>query len=146
MGWIEQLQAEEVPACLQVLEQILLPSHKALIEFIGSTGSSIVSSQLWANMYIHRANQPTNLPSSAQFCDAARSVRFMVVRTEAYAKQADRTFVSWYNRFCQRFIADSYPSELPDSFCRTWEFYLLHSAACFRARTIQPYLVELEKS
>ena len=130
-----------MPACLQVLFQISKPRRHLLLEFIGSTGSSIVSSQIWANTYIHTPNHPTTLPSCAQVCDAARSIRFQIVRADAYSNQADRTFVAWYNNFTQRF--SSQPSELPDSFRRTWEFYLLHSAACLRVRAIQSYLVEL---
>lgn len=32
---------------------------------------------------------------------------------------------------------------LPESFKRTWEFYLLHSAACFRAQVLQVFQVQL---
>lgn len=32
---------------------------------------------------------------------------------------------------------------LPESFKRTWEFYLLHSAACFRAQALQVFQVRM---
>lgn len=32
---------------------------------------------------------------------------------------------------------------LPESFRRTWEFYLLHSAACFRVQALQVYQLRL---
>lgn len=32
---------------------------------------------------------------------------------------------------------------LPESFKRTWEFYLLHSAACFRAQALQVFQVQM---
>ncbi len=55
----------------------------------------------------------------------------------SYAEDFDQTFVAWNQKF------QATHHSLPGSFRRTWEFYLLHMAACYRARHLQIYQMTL---
>ncbi len=84
------------------------------------------------------------LPSVNQVKEAAAKVSLKLQSVESFATDADATFIKWYERYRERFY-NNQEEELPESFRRTWEFYLLHRAACFRVCTLQPYQMLFKK-
>ncbi|KAF0689273.1 Aste57867_19252 [Aphanomyces stellatus] len=92
----------------------------------------------WSNKYIHPPQTPMVAISYATVRSLMTGAGWVVVEAQSYGEHFDKTYVAWHARLKATAAA------LPDSFRRTWEFYLLHTAACFRARNLQVYQVTLQ--
>jgi cyclopropane-fatty-acyl-phospholipid synthase len=109
-----------------------------LLHTIGSNTSERANDP-WIDRYIF----PNSLiPSMAQISDALENL-FVVEDWHSFGPYYDRTLLAWHERFRAGWpeIADRYG----ERFKRMWEFYLLSSAASFRARRIQLWQVLLSK-
>jgi cyclopropane-fatty-acyl-phospholipid synthase len=80
------------------------------------------------------------LPSIAQIAGAVES-KFVVEDWHSFGPYYDRTLLAWHERF-----RAAWPDLAPrygERFRRMWEYWLLASAASFRARRIQLWQVLL---
>jgi cyclopropane-fatty-acyl-phospholipid synthase len=80
------------------------------------------------------------LPSMAQIA-AASEQHFVVEDWHSFGPHYDRTLLNWHQRF-----VDAWPAlaaRYGERFRRMWEFWLLSSAAAFRARRTQLWQVLL---
>lgn len=166
INFISQLFSKvEVEAFVSLLSSVLKPNedeeedpNRVVLEFIGSTRNTIVSTQLWTTRYIqNRTHRNPFILSYAclnELMTASGSWQDLSSPPRSYAQAGQWTFRVW-NVFFQRQYRPEVMTgsntkiksrmSLPESFHRTWEFYLLHSAACCEVRTIQPYQVILTR-
>ncbi|KAH9111377.1 hypothetical protein LEN26_011267 [Aphanomyces euteiches] len=127
--------SRDVSEILSLLKTKLRPGGRLVVDFVATPTRA--NTHAWSNKYISPA-LPTIALSYATVRTNMTDVGWVVVEAQHYAEHFDRTYVAWHAAF----QADA--STLPDSFRRTWEFYLLHTAACFRARNLQIYQVTLQ--
>lgn len=120
-----------------------------------------MTTHAWNNKYIH-SSFPCYAVTLPIFRAMASEVGFTLQDIAGYSAHFERTFIEWNRRFQAQWttpedtLRDSISTtrtsltsntpevrtrSLPESFKRTWEFYLLHSAACFRVQALQAYQV-----
>src|SRR5262245_7677503 len=101
-----------------------------LLHTIGSNTSQEANDP-WIERYIF----PNSLLPSISQIGAAVERLFVVEDWHSFGPYYDRTLLAWYERF-----RDAWPSlaaKYGERFRRMWEFWLLSSAAAFRARRLQ---------
>lgn len=107
--------------------------------FLSTIGSnrSVRSTDPWIERYIF---PNSHLPSIQQI-GAAIEERFVPLEWHNWASDYDRTLMAWYANFEARW--DDWQRQYSARFCRMWKFYLLASAAAFRARRLQVWQILL---
>jgi cyclopropane-fatty-acyl-phospholipid synthase len=107
-----------------------------LLHTIGSNRSELANDP-WIERYIFPNSM---LPSMAQIATAIED-RFLAEDWHSFGPDYDRTLLAWHERFREGWpaLADRYG----ERFGRMLEFWLLSSAAAFRARRIQLWQVLL---
>lgn len=109
-----------------------------LLHTIGSNTSQEANDP-WIERYIF----PNSLlPSLAQIASAVEHL-FVIEDWHSFGPDYDRTLLAWHERFITGWpqLAATYG----ERFKRMWEFWLLSSAAAFRARRIQLWQVLLSR-
>lgn len=107
-----------------------------LLHTIGSNVSQEANDP-WIERYIF----PNSLlPSIAQIATAVEG-QFVVEDWHSFGPHYDRTLLAWHDRF--RAAWPQLAAQYSERFRRMWEFWLLSSAAAFRARRIQLWQVLL---
>ncbi|EQC25170.1 hypothetical protein SDRG_16953 [Saprolegnia diclina VS20] len=139
---LEVLPAMEMPRLLSLLRDKLSQNGRLLLDFVASPTRA--NTHAWSNKHIV-PRQPFVAVSYSTVKAALVSVGWTILEAHSYADHYDKTYVAWNDAF-QATWTESYVRELPESFRRTWEFYLLHTAACYRARNLQGYQVTLQPS
>jgi cyclopropane-fatty-acyl-phospholipid synthase len=138
IGMFEHVGLRNFRTYFEHASRLLEDDGLFLLHTIGSNTSERANDP-WIDRYIF----PNSLiPSMAQISDALESL-FVVEDWHSFGPYYDRTLLAWYERFRATWpeIADRYG----ERFKRMWEFYLLSSAASFRARRIQLWQVLLSK-
>ena len=74
------------------------------------------------------------LPSAQQIASAADGV-FVLEDWHSFGPDYDKTILAWFRNFDAHW--DSLRSRYDDRFYRMWKYYLLSTAAAFRARDTQ---------
>jgi len=110
-----------------------------LLHTIG-TNASTVAADPWIDKYIFPNSM---LPSAAQISKAAENL-FVIEDWHNFGPQYDRTIMAWYDNFKRAW--PELRAMYDDRFYRMWEFYLMSSAATFRARTNQLWQIVLTKN
>ncbi|GLD91547.1 hypothetical protein PINS_up000080 [Pythium insidiosum] len=156
---VETLNPIHIPRFFRTLKRIQAPGGFSLLDVV-VCGNSRSAVHVWNNTYIHGAFpvQPIMLTTVRNQFETSG---FAIDDIAGFTEHFERTFMMWHERFRTRWPAPSTdapvcnspssvsegetapPRErqqsLPESFRRTWEFHLLHSAACFRAGLLQVY-------
>jgi cyclopropane-fatty-acyl-phospholipid synthase len=118
------------------VRQVLADDGMFLLHTIGSN-VSLSHNDPWVERYVF----PNSLiPSIAQIAKASEGL-FVVEDWHSFGPDYDRTLMAWHQRF-----EVSWPTIAPrygEQFRRMWRFWLLTSAACFRARRNQLWQVLL---
>ena len=116
--------------------RLLAPDGLFLLHTIGRNRSGSTNDP-WIEKYIFPNSM---LPSMAQISAAAEDL-FVTEDWHSFGPDYDRTLMQWYRRFMAGWpqIAPQYG----ERFRRMWEFWLLSSAASFRARRSQLWQVVL---
>jgi cyclopropane fatty-acyl-phospholipid synthase-like methyltransferase len=161
----------QLPRFFRTIKRIQAPGGYTLFDFVACSASRSTT-HTWNNLYINGAFTVHALTLS-RVRDLLELSGFSVQEIAGYSDHHERTFMEWYRRFqaCwgdantawprvsvarqrqppqQRVAQDNAAIQragdysLPQSFRRTWEFYLLHSAACYRAHVLQAYQLRVE--
>src|SRR5690606_34301369 len=98
---------------------------------------SLETTDPWIERYIFPNSM---LPSMAQIASAVEGL-FVVEDWHAFGPYYDRTLLEWHGRF--RAAWPELAQRYGERFRRMWEFWLLSSAAGFRARRLQLWQVLL---
>jgi cyclopropane-fatty-acyl-phospholipid synthase len=134
IGIMEHVGARNYRTYMQVVDRCLAPGGVALIHTIGGTASDGAPDP-WTQKYIFPNGQ---LPSAAQIARAMEGI-FIMDDLHAFGPDYDPTLMAWHRNF-----TTAWPALKPaygDRFYRLWCYYLLVSAAAFRARYIHLFQI-----
>jgi cyclopropane-fatty-acyl-phospholipid synthase len=130
LGMFEHVGVRNYDTYFERVRQLLASDGLCLLHTIGSN-VSVTANDPWIERYIFPNSM---LPSMAQITQAAE--RWWVIEDwHNFGVDYGRTLLCWYERFERRWpeIAAKYG----ERFRRMWRFWLLGSAAAFRARSNQ---------
>jgi cyclopropane-fatty-acyl-phospholipid synthase len=130
LGMFEHVGVRNYDTFFQTARRLLVPDGLFLLHTIGSN-ESVTANDPWVERYIFRNSM---LPSMAQITQAADGL-WVIEDWHGFGVDYDRTLLAWYERFERRWpeLAEEYG----ERFRRMWRFWLLGSAASFRARRTQ---------
>jgi cyclopropane-fatty-acyl-phospholipid synthase len=130
VGMFEHVGVRNYDTFFQTARRLLVPDGLFLLHTIGSN-ESVTANDPWVERYIFRNSM---LPSMAQITQAADGL-WVIEDWHGFGVDYDRTLLAWYERFERRWpeLAEKYG----ERFRRMWRFWLLGSAASFRARRTQ---------
>ncbi len=127
LGMFEHVGARNYRTYLKKVRTLLAPGGLFLLHTIGSNVSHVTTDP-WIDKYIFPGSM---LPSMAQIAAAAERL-WVIEDWQDFGVDYDRTLLCWSRNVESRWaeIADRYGPR----FRRMWRFYLMSSAAGFRAR------------
>jgi cyclopropane-fatty-acyl-phospholipid synthase len=128
LGMFEHVGVRNYRTYLNKVRELLAPDGLFLLHTIGSNVSDTTTDP-WIEKYIFPNSM---LPSMAQIAAAAERI-WVIEDWHDFGVDYDRTLLCWSRNIESRWaeIADRYGPR----FRRMWHFYLMSSAAGFRART-----------
>lgn len=130
LGMFEHVGFRNYRTYFETVRRLLHEDGLFLLHTIGSN-TRLEANDPWIERYIF----PNSLlPSISQIAAAAEQL-FVTEDLHSFGPDYDRTLLAWYERFCASWpqIKERYG----ERFRRMWEFWLLSSAASFRARRLQ---------
>lgn len=134
LGMFEHVGFRNYRTYFSTAHDLLAPDGLFLLHTIGSN-RTLEANDPWIERYIF----PNSLlPSIAQVAGAVEG-QFVMEDWHSFGPDYDRTLVAWLDNFRSAWpeLVDKYG----ERFRRMWEFWLLSSAAAFRARRIQLWQV-----
>jgi cyclopropane-fatty-acyl-phospholipid synthase len=134
LGMFEHVGYRNYRTYFDVARRLLAPEGLCLLHTIGNNVSQQTVDP-WVDRYIFPNSM---LPSIAQIAAASEGL-FVVEDWHSFGPDYDRTLLAWRERF-----EASWPdlaAKYGERFRRMWQFWLLSSAAAFRARRIQLWQV-----
>lgn len=136
LGMFEHVGVRNYRTYLAKARELLRPDGLFLLHTIGSNRSSVATDP-WIEKYIFPNSQ---LPSLAQIASAAEGL-WVIEDIHSFGVFYDRTLLAWSENFNRAWpqLAGRYG----ERFRRMWHFWLLSSAASFRARGTQLWQVVL---
>jgi cyclopropane-fatty-acyl-phospholipid synthase len=136
LGMFEHVGLRNYRDYFNTARQLLAPNGLFLLHTIGQNISQRVNDP-WIERYIFPNSM---IPSMAQIAGALEAI-FVVEDWHGFGSYYDQTLMAWHERFNARWpeIKDRYD----ERFRRMWNFWLLASAAHFRARRNQLWQVVL---
>ena len=132
VGW------KNYPAYMEVIHRCLEPGGSFALHTIGST-RSIKATDPWIEKYIF---PNAMLPSLAQLARAAEPY-FVVEDVQNFGPDYDLTLMAWDRNF--RSAWPELEGKYSERFYRMWRYYLMVSAASFRARRLQLWQMVLAR-
>ena len=136
LGMFEHVGVRNYRTYLEKAHELLRPDGLFLLHTIGSNQSSVATDP-WIEKYIFPNGQ---LPSLAQIAAAAEGL-WVIEDFHNMGVNYDRTLMAWSENFERHWpeIASRYG----ERFHRMWHFWLMASAANFRARKTQLWQIVL---
>ncbi|HEY6922094.1 MAG TPA: cyclopropane fatty acyl phospholipid synthase [Steroidobacteraceae bacterium] len=136
LGMFEHVGVRNYRTYLKKARELLRPDGLFLLHTIGSNQSSVATDP-WIEKYIFPNGQ---LPSLAQIAAAAEGL-WVIEDVHSFGTYYDRTLMAWSANFERHWpeIAPRYG----ERFRRMWHFWLMASAANFRARKTQLWQIVL---
>lgn len=134
IGIMEHIGYKNYRTYMEVVARCLAPGGVSLVHTIGG-GSGEPLADAWTRRYIFPNG---SLPSVAQLARAMEGI-FNFEDLHSFGPHYDPTLMAWYRNF-----AAAWPqlkARLPERFFRLWSYWLLMSAAAFRARHVHLYQV-----
>lgn len=138
LGMFEHVGYKNYKNYMKIAAQCLKEDGIFLLHTIGNNISSTVTSR-WINTYIFPNGQ---LPSIAQLGTAIEGI-FVMEDWHNFGADYDRTLMAWHHNFNAQW--DQLKQQYSERFRRMWNYYLLSSAASFRARQTQLWQIVLSK-
>ncbi len=136
LGMFEHVGVRNYRTYLEKTRELLRPDGLFLLHSIGSNESSVATDP-WIEKYIFPNGQ---LPSLAQIARAAEGL-WVIEDFHSFGVDYDRTLMAWSANFERQWpeLAPRYG----ERFHRMWHFWLMASAANFRARKTQLWQIVL---
>jgi len=130
LGMFEHVGVRNHRTYLTKVRELLRPDGLFVLHTIGSNRSSVATDP-WIEKYIFPNGQ---IPSLAQIASAAEGL-WVIEDVHSFGVDYDRTLMAWSDNF-ERHWAQIAP-RYGERFRRMWHFWLMASAANFRARKTQ---------
>jgi cyclopropane-fatty-acyl-phospholipid synthase len=139
LGMFEHVGLRNYRRYFSVVRKLLVDDGLFLLHTIGRNNSAAANDP-WIERYIFPNSM---LPSMAQIASASEGL-WVTEDWHGFGPDYDRTLMCWYDNFEQHWseIAANYG----ERFRRMWRFWLLSSAAAFRARRTQLWQIVLSPS
>ncbi|MEM9202593.1 MAG: cyclopropane fatty acyl phospholipid synthase [Actinomycetota bacterium] len=138
IGMMEHVGPRNLATFFDACDRLLTPDGMMLHHTIGSNEWQ-THTDPWFDKYIFPGGV---LPSLGQIARAAEKT-WSIEDVHNFGPDYDRTLMAWHANISERW------HEIPhydDHFRRTWEYYLLGSAAGFRVRALQLFQVVFTKA
>lgn len=139
IGIMEHVGYKNYRAYMEVVDRCLAPGGVSLIHTIGSERSEPTSDP-WTHKYIFPNG---HLPSVAQLARAMEGL-FTFEDLHTFGPHYDPTLMAWYRNFTAAWPA--LKARYGERFFRMWSYYLLMSAAAFRARYIHLFQIVMARA
>ena len=138
VGMFEHVGYKNYRTFMEIVHQCLKQDGRLLLHTIGNN-TSVTSIDPWILKYIFPNSM---LPSAKQITTAAEGL-FVMRDWHSFGTHYDKTLMSWYDNFVENWehIMDKYNTR----FYRMWTYYLLNSAAAFRANKNQLWQIVFTK-
>jgi cyclopropane-fatty-acyl-phospholipid synthase len=134
IGIMEHVGYKNYRTYMELVDRCLAPGGVSLIHTIGSS-TSVTTTDPWTQKYTFPNG---HLPSLAQLSRAMEGL-FVVEDLHNFGVDYDPTLMAWHRNFTA-----SWPelrARYGERFFRIWSYYLLMSAAAFRARYIHLFQI-----
>lgn len=138
IGMMEHVGPRNLGTFFETCDRLLVDDGMMLHHTIGSNEWK-THTDPWFDKYIFPGGV---LPSLGQISRAAEKV-WSIEDVHNFGPDYDRTLMAWHANISERW--DEIP-QYGDHFKRTWEYYLLGSAAGFRVRALQLFQVVFTKA
>ena len=139
IGFFEHVGYKNYPEYMRVTDRCLTDDGISLFHTIGSNVSSHT-----INPWMHKYIFPNGMLTSVAQIGKAIENTFVMEDWHNFGPDYDRTLMAWYNNFENAW--KDLKSRYSECFRRMWRYYLLSSAAGFRARHIQLWHVVITKA
>jgi cyclopropane-fatty-acyl-phospholipid synthase len=137
LGMLEHVGYSNYGQFFHTARAVLAPGGRMYLSTIGASYTAR-STDPWVERYIF---PNSHLPSIAQIRRALES-RFVPSAWENWAAHYDRTLMAWFANFDAH--RRGWQQQYGDRFHRMWKFYLLSSAAAFRAQRLHSWHILLD--
>jgi cyclopropane-fatty-acyl-phospholipid synthase len=138
IGIMEHVGSRNHRTYMEVVDRCLAPGGVSLIHTIGSPTSEGTSDP-WTQKYIFPNGQ---LPSVAHLARAMEGL-FIFEDLHTFGEHYDPTLLAWHRNFVAAW--PDLRAKYGDRFYRLWTYYLLVSAAAFRARYINLFQIVMTR-
>jgi cyclopropane-fatty-acyl-phospholipid synthase len=138
IGMMEAVGPQNLSTFFEKCDDLLTPDGMMLHHTIGSNEWK-THTDPWFDRYIFPGGV---LPSLGQIARATEKV-WSIEDVHNFGPDYDRTLLEWHRRIGERW--DEIP-HYDEHFRRTWEYYLLGSAAGFRVRAMQLFQIVFTKA
>jgi cyclopropane-fatty-acyl-phospholipid synthase len=138
IGIIEHVGYKNYRTYMEVVDRCLAPGGVSLIHTIAGHTSDPVP-DTWTQKYIF---PNSHLPSIAQLARAMEGL-FTIEDLHSFGAHYDPTLMAWYRNFTAAWSA--LKVKYTDEFYRLWTYYILMSAAAFRARYINLFQIVMTR-
>ena len=136
LGMFEHVGVRNYRTYLEKARELLRPDGLFLLHTIGNNESSVATDP-WIDKYIFPNGQ---LPSLAQIAKAAEGL-WVIEDIHSFGVYYDRTLLAWSANFERAW--PQLAARYGERFRRMWHFWLMSSAASFRARKTQLWQIVL---
>lgn len=138
LGMFEHVGHLNYATYMQTVQKCLRDDGIFLLHTIGNNATYFEANE-WTTKYIFPNGM---IPSIAQIGKAAENI-FVMEDWHNFGADYDKTLMAWNENFNRHW--EELKSKYDERFYRMWSFYLLSSAAAFRARDIQLWQIVLSK-
>lgn len=138
VGQMEHVGLKNYRKYFEIMHRSLNDDGLFLLHTIGNN-NSIHACDPWIDKYIFPNGM---LPSAKQMTTASESL-FIMEDWHNFGADYDKTLMAWVKKFESNW--DEIKHNYDESFYRMWRYYLLTSAAAFRARDIQLWQIVYSK-
>lgn len=138
IGLMEHVGHRNYRAYMDIVDRCLVPNGVSLIHTIGSPTSEWAPDP-WTQKFIFPNGQ---LPSVAALASAMEGL-FRFEHLQTLGRHYDPTLVAWHRNFVAAW--PTLESTYDERFYRMWTYYLLMSAAAFRAQYIDVFQIVMTR-
>jgi len=139
IGFMEHVGYKNYRAYMEVVDRCLARGGVSLLHTIGGATSEKICDP-WTNRYIFPNGQ---IPSLAQLSTAMEGL-FVADDVHNIGPHYDPTLMAWHARFTAAW--PELRAHYDERFSRMWTYYLLMSAAAFRARYLHVFQIVMSRS
>jgi cyclopropane-fatty-acyl-phospholipid synthase len=139
IGMLEHVGYKNYDVFMEIVSKNLTDTGICLLHFIGGNKTDLTVDE-WINKYIF----PNGLiPSLTQIAKAMEN-RLVMEDLHNIGIHYDYTLMAWYHNFVNSW--EEIKGNYSDTFYRMWTYYLMCSAASFRARRLNLWQIVIRKS
>lgn len=138
IGIMEHVGYKNYRTYMEVVDRCLAPGGVSLIHTIGSETSD-TTADAWTQKHIF---PNSHVPSIAQLARAMEGL-FTFEDLHTFGSDYDPTLMAWYRNFISAW--STLKARYSDRFYRVWTYYLLTSAAAFRARYLNLFQIVMTR-